>query len=151
MKAVEQIEIDGVQYVVIQYGAVQSLKILARITKLVEAPIEVLIDSGGEEANIDNLVIAKMLSAIAKNLDEDDMIRTIELIFKDVKSGGNNIIFDVHFQGRLDHMFRVLGAILKAQYGNFLEKAVGLVSTKIGQEQAAETFKAKKHSSAKAS
>ena len=75
--------IDGEDYIITQFGATKSMKVLTRLTKIVGEPIGKV--AGGIEPgksvldqNLDGQMIGAAIKALADNLDEDVVITTVK-------------------------------------------------------------------------
>lgn len=120
-------DIDGAEYAFSKWGAKKSTKILIRLSKIVGKPLGLALASFQGEGKllqrvVDTKLIGMAFEALTQNLDADEALDLIEeLTAKDnVLCDNKKIVFDLHYQNRLDHMFKVLGAALEVQYGNFL-------------------------------
>jgi len=134
-----QFEIDGEIYQVKHFSATRGTKIFARLVKFAGEPIAKFLSAGKAVKESDDLVanavLAQAISALSVRIDENE----IETLIKDIldsvqvidsKSGKlrsvGNEYFDVHFQGRIGHMFKVIGKTVAFQYSDFLGGLAGL-------------------------
>lgn len=124
MKFDQQIEIDGVEYVMHQFPAGKALKVLSKLVKAIGEPMAVL--SAGANLQVEE-VLPKAVHALAEKLDENEVEGLVKDILKSVhyKNVPVSDVFDTHFQGRIGHLFKVLKETLSYQYGNFIEALVG--------------------------
>lgn len=132
--------IDGIEYGFQQLGAKQSLKVLLRLKRVVQGSVSMLLSSFEPsetsislfDRNINTDFIGKAIEALADKIDDDEVIDLIEtLTAKDnVLWDGKKIIFNTHYEGRLEHLFKVLGAALEVQYGNFFDAFSALQSVR---------------------
>lgn len=120
-------EIDSKTYEFEQFGAKKSLQILVRLSKLIGKPISLLISSfePGKKM-MDSELKPEMLSlaieALTSNLDSTEVISLLEtLCATNTLCDGAKINFDSHYEGQLPHLFKVVGAALEVQYGNFFD------------------------------
>ena len=115
--------VDGIKYEFQQFGAKESLKTLMRLSKILGKPIALALGSLGEKVDFSNVkgdLLADAAQALTERLDQDEVLNLIQLLTADkVLCEGKKVSFDLHYQGRLDHLFKVLGAALEVQYGNF--------------------------------
>lgn len=136
--------VDGEEYTFTQFGATKSMKVLTRLSKIVGEPIGKV--AGGIEPgksmldqDLDGQLIGAAIKALTDNLDEDVVVNTVKELCSCVlyKGGTLDKTFDIHFQGRLGHLFKVVGAVLEVQYGDFLG-ALGDIAalTQAGTRQA---------------
>jgi hypothetical protein len=120
---VETREIDGHNYEFYQLGAVKSLKILTRILKIIGEPIGLITgeatvkDFLKTELNSD--ILGKALKALTDKLDEELVVNTIKELLEPVLCDGKRIQFDLHFQGRIGHLLKVVKAALEVNYKDF--------------------------------
>lgn len=119
--------IDGQTYEFQIFGASQSLKILMRLSKILGKPIGLFMGSlkKDDEAQSGSTIKAEILSqaieALTSNLDQNEVLDLIKILSSDTcLCDGKKIIFDSHYEGRLDHLFKVLKESLEVQFGNFL-------------------------------
>lgn len=134
-------EIDGDKYEFAKWGAEESLSNLLKISKIIGKPLGIAFGSMNKEQEgmpgkildrqVDPNMIAMAFEALTESLDEDSCISLIrKLSSKDVLCNGGKINFNVHYQDRLDHMFKVVYAALEVQYGSFFGAVLGLVKSK---------------------
>lgn len=109
--------IDGENYTITTLPPTMALKLLTRLVKLIGEPMSMLY--GDSEAKVAS-VLPKAVNALAMRLNEDEVLGLTQELLKGVLYRGQNIQFELHFQGRLGHLFKVLGATLEVQYGDFL-------------------------------
>lgn len=115
--------IDGTAYQIGQATTSKQLKILTRLNKLIMEPLGVLAGDSknlqqGKEMKLD---IEACCKALAGNLEEETVLATVKELMEVVIANGKAVEFDLHFQGRLKHLFKVVYAVLEAQYGDFFE------------------------------
>lgn len=128
----EKKQVDGSTYSFSKYGAKKSLKILTRLTKIVGEPLAIGMaaasgnKSSGKsllETELNPEVISRAARALVDRLDEDDVMNLIiQLTSEDLLCDGKKINFDVHYNQKLPHLFKVLWAALEVQYGNFFDE-----------------------------
>jgi len=117
--------IDGETYGFQQFGAKQALKVLTRLTKIVGEPMALAFTAAKGEGklstrDIDPDILASAVRALMERLDEDNVVDLVEtLTASHLLCNGKQIVFDVHYEGKLGHLFKVLMAALEVQYGNF--------------------------------
>lgn len=125
MKQLVSKNIDGSKYEFQQFGASHSLKVLTKLTKICGESITLAMTATKGSGNFfdrefDSDVLGKAVRSLVDKLDEDQVIDLIEeLTARHVLCDGKQFVFDAHYEGRLDHLFKVLGAALEVQYGNF--------------------------------
>ncbi len=139
MRFEEQFNIDGENYKVRHFSATRGTRIFARLVKFAGEPVAKFLSAGkaikeNDEAAA-NAVLGQAISALSSRIDENE----VELLIKDIlesvqvidaKSGQLRGVgaeyFDVHFQGRIGHLFKVLGKTVAFQYSDFLGGLAGL-------------------------
>lgn len=134
--------VDGNVYSFQQFNTTKSLKIMSRLSKILLEPITLFFASAGGKASSGNLLdrqldkdmLGKAVRSLTDRMDEDEVINLIkELTANDnLLVDGKKVDFDTHYEGRLDHLFKVLYAALEVQYGNFL----GALIARIGSASA---------------
>lgn len=126
-------EIDGKSYEFAQFPAQQSLKNLTRLSKLIGEPLSLLIALGskqeeGEQAVSDGEILGKAAKALFDKMDSNEVISLI----MEFTSGtaclcdGKKVNFDLHYQGKIGHLFKVFVASLEVQYKDFLQEILSL-------------------------
>jgi len=133
-EAVDKI-IDGTNYTITQFGATKSMKLLTRLSKIVGEPLGEIASGFDSKKNLldqefDGKMIGHAVKALVDNLDEDHVVDTLKQLLSCVLHNGATLdkTFDIHFQGRLGHMFKVVFAALEVQYKDFLGGIGELVS-----------------------
>lgn len=131
-------QVDEHEYSFQQFGTKQSLKYLFRLSKIIGKPIALAMASGfvgpAKESVLDNPVkpelLAEAVEALVSQCDENETLDLIESFCgKDsCLCDDKPINFNLHYEGRLDHLFRVLAAALEVQYGNFFGAISGAQS-----------------------
>lgn len=123
-------EIEGSTYEFSQFGAKKSLKVLMRLTKIVGKPLSLLVGSVEGDKSKSLLdrdmkmdAIALAIEALTNSMDSDEVISLIQELtgHEACMCDGKKINFDMHYEGRLPHLFKVLWAALEVQYGNFFD------------------------------
>lgn len=133
MRFEEQFEIDGETYKVKHFSATRGTRIFARLVKFVGEPIAKFLSAGKALKENDdaaaNAVLGQAISALSSRIDETEVETLIKDILDSVQvieaktgklRGVGAEYFDVHFQGRIGHLFKVLGKTIAFQYSDFL-------------------------------
>lgn len=120
--------IDGEVYQIGQATTSKQLVLLTRLNRLILEPLGSLAGSAEKFTDLENmpLDIKAATAALAKNMDEKIILATVKELLEVVIHNGQVVAFDLHFQGRLGHMFKVVYAVLEAQYADFFEGLSGL-------------------------
>jgi hypothetical protein len=121
-------QVDGSTYEFEKWGAEESLATLAKILKIVGKPLSQLVGSFGSEdgkklldQEIDSNLLGSAIGSLMESMDEGSTLALIKKLSSEkVLCDGAKISFNLHYQDRLDHLFRVVKAALEVQYGNFL-------------------------------
>lgn len=139
MRYGEQFSIDGQNYKVRHFSATRGTRIFARLVKFAGDPVAKFLSAGKALKENDdmaaNAVLGQAISALSSRIDENevetlikDILESVQVI--DAKSGQLRGVgaeyFDVHFQGRIGHLFKVLGKTVAFQYSDFLGDLAGL-------------------------
>jgi len=114
-----------------QLGAKQALKTMVKLSKIVGKPLAMVVGDGNVAGSLSREISPDLLGAavgaMVERLDEGETQALCELLTAEkCLCDGKKINFDMHYEGRLDHMFKVLAAALEVQYGNFFS---GLFAT----------------------
>jgi len=133
MRFEEQFEIDGETYKVKHFSATRGTRIFSRLVKFAGEPVAKFLSAGKAIKDNDeaaaNAVLGQAISALSSRIDENE----VEVLIKDIldsvqvieaKTGKLRGVgaeyFDIHFQGRIGHLFKVLGKTVAFQYSDFL-------------------------------
>lgn len=131
--------IDGSVYSFSKFGAKESMRVLTRLFKIVGEPMSLAFTAtqGGDpkqslmDRKMDPEIISKAVRTLAEKLDEDQVLDLIEtLTATKALCDGKKIVFDLHYEGKLPHLFKVLVAALEVQYGNFFDAFTDLAASK---------------------
>lgn len=110
-----------------------AVKVLTRLTKIIGRPLAELSGLVKGENDLDKIldnpmgmaIAARAASALVNNLEEDQVLVTIEQLLGPVHvktpetQGTIPIQFDVHFEGRIGHLLKVVTAALEVNYSDF--------------------------------
>lgn len=131
--------IDEHKYEFYQFGAIQAVKVLTRLLKIIGEPIGMAITGVGKKSKsildqeIDKDALGKAIRALTERLDDNEVLSLINALMEQVLCDGKRIIFDTHFKGRIGHMFKVVKEAIEAQYSDFFEGGLGLLGSDRGQ------------------
>lgn len=122
-------DFDGIKYTTTQFGAMRSLELLARLVKTVGPALGALtrLDASTQLASAPELVSAlgSLEPTEASSLVKALMANTTALITDE--KGMRNVLLasqeaiDSVFSGRVFTMFKVLGFIIKVNFGDFTQ------------------------------
>lgn len=128
---VEQREIDGIRYTISQMPATLSVKVFARLCRLLGEPVVRLIAGAvdsKEQLTAEQFAI--VISGVFHMLDEDQAAETIKDLLRGAKcnrlagfdTGADAEIsgaFDSHFSGRILHLLKVAQFAIETNYHDF--------------------------------
>jgi hypothetical protein len=125
---------DFIEYEIRNLNTTKALRILNRLNRLMLAPIGSIISNldlkNASSALDSKLNVESACKLLSDNMDEDTVIQTIkELVSCATLGTGMPIEFDIHFEGRLMHLFRLVTAILKVNYQDFFDGLTALKDT----------------------
>lgn len=117
--------LDGEDYKIIMFPAEQGLKVLTKLVKIVGEPMMELAKMQQDKtAMYDHL--ASAIRSLALKLDDDNVVSLCKTLCSCVIKGGDGSMtldrkFNLHFQGRLGHMFKLLVEVVNHNYADFLD------------------------------
>lgn len=138
MQGVKKVSIqdksDFIEYEIRNLPTTQSLRVLNRINRLMLAPIGSIVSNlelNKAQSVLDSkLNVESACKLLSENMEEETVIKTIkELVSCATLGTGMQIDFDIHFEGRLMHLFRLVTAILKVNYQDFFDGLTALKDT----------------------
>ncbi|MCP4570697.1 MAG: hypothetical protein GY841_24190 [FCB group bacterium] len=119
--------IDGVEYAVYMMAPMESNDLLLDVSKMLGPSIGPLLDKffggGSLEAALEQQItpdfFAKAAAALFSGLDKAVVKRVIEEMREKTMANGKPLkpIFDIHFMGKLDQMYKWLAFAMQAQWG----------------------------------
>ncbi len=129
--------IDGKEYTFYEFNATTAWTTWVSVSKMFGKPIGSAIDSivKGSKGSINDLLdtstsemtkivsIEKVVSQLMDNIDEDKTLKIVMKLMESTMFKGSRVneIFDVHFQGEMLHLLKVISAALEVQFGDFLK------------------------------
>ncbi len=121
--------IDGHEYLIGQLTTTKQLKLLARLNRVLLGPLGNLAGDTDKEIELSKMKfdVKAACEALAANLTEDVVVQIVVELMEPVMRDGKPIDFDTDFQGEMKHLFKVVGASMEAQFGDFF----GEVSEKL--------------------
>jgi len=130
--------IDGEDYTFCLLPPRQSVRLLTKIMKIIGPALGTIVE-GNDLSNLDSVQdidfdLSKAVSALFDHVNEDDVDMIIDALISQVIHKGTGDLsksFDYHFQGRLPHLFKVIGAALEVQYGDFFAGKLGDLKGKL--------------------
>lgn len=119
--------IGGFEYQFFMLPAMDSVKLLTRIFKVIAPIIGVASGSGDKKTPLleRKLDVSKIVEALQTSLEEKEVEYIIGKLFDQTICEGvgqlsDRAIVNEHFKGRIKDMFLVVWGALEAQYGDFL-------------------------------
>jgi hypothetical protein len=133
-----EVEVQGSKYQFEKWGAEEALDTLLEMVPIVGRPLGTALGAivGKDKKNIadkeiDPELVGLMIDALTVNFNKGAVKTLIKkLCSEKVLCDGKKIIFNTHYQDKLDVIFLVVGAALEVQYGNFFGALLGLFGTK---------------------
>jgi len=134
--------VDDEKYQISQFGTTESLKVLTRLSKILGPSFSVAIaGSKIEDAKAQTEILGKAVGELTSRLDEEEVINLIKkLVDCCLKGEGSKINFELDFQGRLGHLFKLVKAVLEVQYGNFFQE-IGSIADSLQEPRPQEKSK----------
>lgn len=132
-------EVDGKIYEFQKWGAERSAATLFAIAGIVADPLgqvagDMLSKRDGVnfqdvlDLNLDGDMVSKAVKALFANMNERMAMGLLKKFCAEgVLCEGKKIDFNLHYQDRLDHMFKVLRLAVEVQYGNFFSAVTDLL------------------------
>src|SRR3990172_1744537 len=104
--------IEGEDYEIEQFASTKSLRILTALIKLIGEPIGLAVGLKDQKLNPDqeSKIIGAAVRALCDRLDEDKIIILIKELIDSTRTNGAKINFEIHFQGRIGHLFKLIYA-----------------------------------------
>ena len=121
-RGLEEARVDGELYQIAQWQVDKSLEILVWLTKTMGESFAGILQTGNSEELLDQDITELLAPAIANlvpKLNERDVQKKCREIVEEVLHEGRQIVYDIHFQGRVGHLFKLMVEVLKIQYRDF--------------------------------
>lgn len=151
MRNQQDITVDGVKYSVFKYSTTHGLTLLGKIAKIIGEPLSILasMSKGSLDTEINADAMGQMAKSLVQNIQPEDLpnmaneiLRGVEIYGQDARR--RDVNFDLDFQGKFGHLFKVLKNVLQFQYEDFFgELAVVMPSTVSAMAREVKTIKAK--------
>ena len=124
MRGSEEKIVDDTKYIFTMFTAGKSIRLLAKLAKIIGKPIGIIVSSG-MEAQVTPAMIGEAIQEMASSASPEDFEQTARDLLQGTKifrEGGNvsDLNFDLDFQGRIGHLSRVLKEMFTFQYSGFL-------------------------------
>jgi hypothetical protein len=110
-------DIDGRRYAVTQLPAMRALRLLNRLGRIAGPALVGLVE--GASAPPGALGLAA--EGVFERLSDEELEALVKELLSSARVDGKELLpqFDLHFQGRMGTLFRVLSFALEANYGGF--------------------------------
>jgi len=135
-------EIDGFEYSMNMMDPLRSNKLLIQVCKMIGPAVGPVLDrmvsSKGLETELDSDFISKAFTSLFQNMDSDKIEYLIKEFTKDCsvtiegKTVALSSIFDLHFMGAIDRMYKWFIFCTQAQWG----KCLGALTSTIALQSA---------------
>ena len=130
MRETKEVVVDNHTYTIGQFTPSKGLKILVRLSKIAGQPLAMMADSfkgkGMLDSDVNGELLGRAIQALTMNLDEATVEQTVKELLQGVLRDGKPLNFEIDFAQRYGHLFKVLGAVLEAQYGDFFGAIVAM-------------------------
>lgn len=125
-KSTAELMVGDSRYLVTHYSPTLAGELFIELTKRLGNVVGLLAGKD-KDAEIDYRMIAELIQNVVPKFERGDFTRLAREIFTGtvtfLETGQNialNEVYDIHFQGRLSHLYKVLAAVIKFQYADFL-------------------------------
>lgn len=110
--------VDGEEYRLVCFSPTRAIVLGAKLSKMVLEPMAGMAAVAGDE---DKIAEALMLCArtLTKTLDGMETVNIIKELLTCASQQNKMLNFDIHFQGRLGHMSKLVGEVVKYQFADF--------------------------------
>ena len=132
----ERVSIDNFDYKIKPLSTSKSLKVLSRLSKIFGGPIGEALKNGDglmDKDISDALpIIGTAVHALAERLDEDIVLNTVKDLLEGVtivngdKERPVNNVFEVHFEGNIFSLLKLVKSSLEVNYSDFFAGVTGL-------------------------
>lgn len=121
-----EIMVGDSRYLVSHYSATLAGELFIELTKKLGNVLSLLVTKD-KDAQVDVAMVAEIIQSCVPKFERGDFTRLAREVFTGtltfLETGQNialNEIYDIHFQGRFSHLTKVMAAVLKFQYEDFL-------------------------------
>ncbi len=124
MRGSEEKIVDETRYIFTMFTAGTSVRLLAKLAKIVGKPLGIIISSG-MEAQVTPAMIGDAIQEMASSASPEEFEQTCKELLRGTKiyrddGRASDLNFDLDFQGRIGHLSRVLKEMFIFQYSGFL-------------------------------
>lgn len=131
MRTTKQVTIDGEEYTLGHWPVDKAAEVLAWILETFGPSFRAAYSiTGAVEETRDDIDLAlRFLDSVTKNLSSvlspKDYAARLKEMTTDVVTMKGPLVYQIHFQGRLLHLHKLVIEILKYQYSDFFDAARG--------------------------
>lgn len=130
MRNSSELIVGSDRYMVTHYSATVAGELFIELQKKIGGAIVAALVGADQESKVDAGLVAEMIQKAVPNFARGEFTRLAREIFSGAltftETGQNvqlNDVYDIHFQGRIAHLYKVLAAVLKFQFSDFLGEA----------------------------
>jgi len=146
---VEQRTIDGVGYTCTQMPGMRSVRVSARLIKYLGEPVVRMLAGATQwKAGTTAADIMMSLADICPNVEEDMVVMSIGDLFKGCLTADNIVgqevagdvweHFDMHFAGRMMHLYKVVRFAMEVNFHDFFDVFPSMTGGEILEEDTRE-------------
>ena len=115
--------IDDQEYKLSMFMPSKAFKLGARVAKVIGEPLAAMASAAGDEYKVnDSLVTAAR--ALFSRLDETEVWVLVQELLRCASQDGRLVDIELHFQGRLGSLLKLVLEILEYQFADFMQ-AIG--------------------------
>jgi hypothetical protein len=128
-------DIDGHRYAVTQLPAMRALRLLNRLGRVAGPALATLVDGGAAAPG----ALGLAAEGLFERLPDEELEAIVKELLASARADGKELLpqFDLHFQGCMSTLFRVLSFALEANYGGFFADLVAAGRAMQGSRSAA--------------
>jgi len=144
-KRTEEFEVSGTRYATTHYSTGKSLRLFAKLGKIMGKPMGLIIGAG-QDAEIQPEMMGDALESLFASTEPEEFEDLVKEILKGTlifpENGSNReIVFDADFSGKIGELFQVLKHVLMFQY-DFLGDLAGITPAAPAKRRTAGRIKA---------
>jgi len=118
--------VDGETYQIEQFATTKALNVLSDLVKIVGEPLALAVSGSTLSSEEQSRILGMAVSAMAQRMDKNTVVALVKTLIEScLKGEGAKINFELEFQGKLGHLFKLVYAVLEVQYGSFLGELLG--------------------------
>lgn len=121
----KMVTIDGEDYKLHCFGPTRAITLGVRLNKMILEPIVGMSGAAGDESKLSETLMT-CARTLTKNMDASETVGIIKELINCVTYQNKSINFETHFMGRLGHLSKVVGEVVRFQFSDFTS-AIGQV------------------------